>query len=102
MSEMVHQARTVLDRSRSRRNERNKKRSKNGHEATGDRYQIEHREHGAADDLDISIDFGEPDSSHAQDPTEWFTKMQRPAKEDDVTIARAVRASVQGGPGHGC
>ena len=74
----------------------------NEQEVTGDRYQSEKMEHGVADDFDISIDFGEPDSSPAEDPTEWFAKMQRLAKEDDVTIARAVRASVKGGPGHGC
>ena len=74
---MVHQARSVLERSKSRSNERSKKRNKNGHEVAGDRYQVEKKEHGAADDLDLSIDFGEPDSSPTEDPTEWFAKMKK-------------------------
>ena len=103
VSEMVHQARTVLERSRSRSNERSKKRNTSGFGIAGDRYHVEkEEEHGAEDGLDLSIDFGEQDTSPAEDPTEWFAKMQRLAKEDDVTIARAVRASVQGGTGHGC
>ena len=62
---------------------------------TGDSVQVEKKEDGTADDLDISIDFGEPDSSPAEDPTEWFAKMQKLITEDDVTIARGARASVQ-------
>ena len=100
--EMVHHARTVMERSRSRSNERSRKRAKNVHEVAGDRYQCEETEHGSTDDLDISIDFQEPVSSPAEDPTERFAKMQRLAKEANVTIARGVRAPVRGGPWHGC
>ena len=92
VNEMVHQARSVFERSRSRSKEHSKKRDTNAQVVTGDRYQSENMEHGVTDDFDISIDFGEPDSSPAEDPTECFAKMQRLAKEDDVTIARAMRA----------
>ena len=48
VSEMVHQARTVLERSRSRSNERSKKRNTNGFGMAGDRYHVEkEEEHGA-------------------------------------------------------
>ena len=49
----------------------------------GDRYQSDKMEHGAAT------------TSTAEDPTECFAKMQRLAKEDDVTIARAVRTDAR-------
>ena len=103
VNEMVHQARTVLERSRSRSADRSKKRNTSGSGTAGDRHHVEkEEEHGAADGLDLSIDYGEQDESPVQYPTEWYTKMQRLAKEDDVTIARTVRASVQGGTGQGC
>ena len=88
-----HQARTVLERSRSRSNDRSKKRNMRGYEVTRDRCHVEkEEEHGAEDGLDLSINFGDQEPSPVEDPTEWFAKMQRLAQEDDVTIARAVRA----------
>ena len=68
VSEMVHQARTVLERSRSRSNERSKKRNTSGFGMAGDRYHVEkEEEHGAEDGLDLSIDFGDQDTSPVED-----------------------------------
>ena len=52
VNEMVHRARSVLERSGPRSKEHNSKSDMSAHAATGDRYQTEKMEHGAADDLD--------------------------------------------------
>lgn len=77
------------------------RRDKISHEVAGDRYQVDKAEHWGADDPDISIDCEEPDPGPVEDPTDWFAKIQKLAKEDDVTISRMMCASVQDGPRHG-
>ena len=56
---------------------RGKNRAKNAHEVAGDRYQREKTEHGAADDLDISIDYEEPHPGPVEDPTERLAKTHK-------------------------